>query len=62
MAATLRAYKPCILNWYKHTISNGPIEGTNNKIKVQERLAYEFRNDEFLTYKLYALHDKHLRI
>lgn len=62
MAATVRAYRPLILNWYKHTISNGPVEGTNNKIKVLKRQAYGFRNDEFLTYKLYALHDKRLRI
>ena len=62
MAATLRAYKPFILAWYDHPISNGPIEGTNNKIKVLKRQMYGFRNDEFFTLKLYALHDKRLRI
>ena len=62
MAATLRAYKPFILAWHDHPISNGPIEGTNNKIKVLKRQMYGFRNDEFFTLKLYALHDKRLRI
>lgn len=62
MAATLRAYKPYILAWYDYPISNGPTEGINNKIKVLKRQMYGFRNDEFFTLKLYALHDKRLRI
>ena len=62
MAATLQAYKPYILAWYDYPISNGPIEGVNNKIKVLKRQMYGFRNDEFFTLKLYALHDKRLRI
>lgn len=62
MAATLRAYKPYILAWYDYPISNGPIEGINNKVKVLKRQMYGFRNDEFFTLKLYALHDKRLRI
>jgi transposase len=43
-------------------LSNGPVEGTNNKIKVLKRQAYGYRNEEFFTLKLYALHDKRLRI
>ncbi len=62
MANTLKAFKRGILAWYDFPISNGPIEGTNNKIKVLKRQAYGFRNDEFFTLKLYALHDKRLRI
>ena len=62
MASTLRAHKPYILAWYDYPISNGPTEGINNKIKVLKRQMYGFRNDEFLTLKLYALHDKRLRI
>ena len=62
MAMTLRAHKPCILAWYDYPISNGPTEGINNKIKVLKRQMYGFRNDEFFTLKLYALHDKRLRI
>ncbi len=62
MANTLKAFRRGILAWYDFPISNGPIEGTNNKIKVLKRQAYGFRNDEFFTLKLYALHDKRLRI
>lgn len=62
MAATLRAHKPYILAWYDYPISNGPIEGINNKVKVLKRQMYGFRNDDFFTLKLYALHDKRLRI
>ena len=61
-ASTLRAYKPYILAWYDYPISNGPTKGINNKIKVLKRQMYGFRNDEFFTLKLYALHDKRLRI
>lgn len=45
-----------------YPISNGPTEGINNKLKVLKRQMYGFRNDEFFTLKLYALHDKRLRI
>ena len=45
MAATLQAYKPYILAWYDYPISNGPIEGVNNKIKVLKRQMYGFRNE-----------------
>ncbi|WP_244863875.1 transposase [Hallella multisaccharivorax] len=62
MASTVRAYKPYILAWYDHYISNGRIEGINNKIKVLKRQIYGFRNDEYFTLRLYALHDRRLRI
>ena len=62
IANTLAAFKPYILAWYDHTISNGKTEGVNNKIKVLKRQAYGFRCNEFLTLKLYSLHDKRLRI
>lgn len=62
MAQTIRAHKPYILAWYDYPISNGPIEGINNKIKVLKRQMYGFSNDDFFTLKLYSLHDKRLRI
>lgn len=62
MASTIRAYKPYILAWYDHCISNGRIEGINNKIKVLKRQIYGFRNDEYFNLRLYALHDRRLRI
>ena len=47
MASTIRAYKTYILAWYDHYITNGTIEGINNKIKVLKRHIYmdsEMRN------------------
>lgn len=42
---TLRRHKPLILNWFKakRAISNGIVEGMNNKAKVISRKAYGFR-------------------
>lgn len=62
MADTIKMHRPYILAWYDYPISNGPTEGINNKIKVLKRQMYGFRNEEFFTLKLYALHDKRLRI
>ena len=62
MASTIRAYKTYILAWYDHYITNGTIEGINNKIKVLKRQIYGFRNEEYFTLRLYALHDRRLRI
>ena len=42
---TLRSHKQEIYNSFKYdTYTNGPVEGTNNKIKVIKRTAYGFRN------------------
>ena len=46
-----------ILNWFRHRISTGPLEGTNNKIKTMKRQAYGFRDQEFFKLKIYALHE-----
>ncbi|GAA3175241.1 ISL3 family transposase [Fructilactobacillus sanfranciscensis] len=42
---TLRSHKLEIINSFKYqNYTNGPVEGTNNKIKVIKRTAYGFRN------------------
>ena len=42
---TLRLHKEEIFHSFKYdTYTNGPVEGTNNKIKVIKRVAYGFRN------------------
>jgi hypothetical protein len=56
MAATLGAHRQGILAYYDHRISNGPLEGTNNKIKTMQRQAYGFRDHEFFKLKIYSLH------
>lgn len=55
-ANTLMAHRTGIINWYKHYISTGPLEGLNNKIKVLKRKAYGYRDHEFFKLKIYALH------
>ena len=54
---TLAMYKFGILNWYDHPISSGPMEGTNNKIKVMKRMAYGYRDREFFKLKILAIHE-----
>jgi transposase len=41
----LQAHEPLILNWFraKGEISNGAVEGLNNKIRVVTRRSYGFR-------------------
>jgi len=55
-ANTLMTHRTGIINWYKHYISTGPLEGLNNKIKVLKRKAYGYRDHEFFKLKIYALH------
>jgi transposase len=54
---TLAAYRFGILNWYDHRISSGPMEGTNNKIKVMKRMAYGYRDMEFFKLRILAIHE-----
>jgi transposase len=55
-ARTLLAHSHGILVWYDHPLSNGPLEGTNNKIKTMNRQHYGLRDQEFFQLKLYQLH------
>ena len=45
VARMLRRHQPLILNWFRArgTISAGPVEGFNNKLKVITRSSYGFR-------------------
>ena len=56
MARTLQANRRGLLNWYKHRISTGPLEGFNNKAQLMKRQAYGYRNLEFYKLKLLTLH------
>lgn len=46
VAKTILGWKECILNYFTYRLTNGPMEGTNNKIKVLKRRAYGYRNLE----------------
>jgi transposase len=56
MSKTLRGYRTAVLNWYDHPLSNGPLEGINNKIKLMQRKAYGYRDIEMLKLRIYSLH------
>ena len=55
VARMLRAHEPLILNWFraKKEISNGAVEGLNNKIRVVTRRSYGFRTYEAMEIALY---------
>lgn len=55
-SAMLKSHRTGILNWFKHPISTGPLEGMNNKIKVLKRKAYGYRDMEFFNLKILDLH------
>jgi transposase len=57
LARTLRQHALGLLAWYDYSISTGPLEGTNNKIKTMQRQAYGFRDQEFFKLKIYAAHE-----
>lgn len=57
LADTLEGHGDGILAWYDHPISNGPLEGTNNKIKTMQRQAYGFRDMAFFKLRIMAIHE-----
>ncbi len=58
MAKTLAGYRSGILAYYDFNgLSTGPLEGTNNKIKTLQKMAYGFRDREFLKLKIKGLHE-----
>ena len=62
MAKTLQLHRTGILNWWKHPINNGRMEGTNNKIKTLNRQAYGYRDEEFFILKLLGLHESRYKL
>ena len=56
LAKTLERNMVGLLNYSKHRISTGPLEGINNKIKVLKRQAYGFRDEEYFRLLLFHLH------
>ena len=55
-ARTLARYRTGILAWYDHPISTRPLEGTNNKLKTLKRQAYGFRDQQYFTLNVVAIH------
>jgi transposase len=61
-AQTLEDHREGILNYHESRITTGPLEGTNNKIRVLQRRAYGYRDQEYLKLRIYALHDTPFKI
>jgi transposase len=55
VARMLRRHRPLLLNWFraKGAISNGAVEGFNNKAKLTLRRAYGFRTYRAIELALY---------
>ena len=55
VARMLRAHEELLLNWFKAKgeISNGAVEGLNNKIRVVTRRSYGFRTYKAMEIALY---------
>ncbi len=56
VAKTLAGYRTGLLNYFKYFITNGIVEGINNKIKTLKRQAYGFRDMVYFKLRLYHLH------
>ena len=62
LAKTVRMHATGILNYFKHRISTGKLEGINNKIKTLKRKAYGYRDEAFFILKLYSLHESKFKL
>jgi transposase len=62
MAAVMAAHAAMVLAYFDHGLTNGFQEGINHKIKTLKRMAYGFRDWEFFTLKLYALHEARYKL
>jgi len=58
IARQLHLFRFALLAWYDYSISTGPLEATNNKIKALQRRAYGFRDQEYFTLQIYGQHEK----
>jgi transposase len=59
---TLALYRNLILNYFKHRITCGKIEGINNKIKTLKRQHYGFRDEEYFKLRLFNLHEQRYQL
>ena len=57
VGSTILASMQGLLSYYPHKITNGPLEGLNNKIKTMKRQAYGFRDMQYFKLRLYNLHN-----
>lgn len=57
LANTMLTHARQILSYFDHPITSGIMEGINNKIGRLTRMAYGYRDVDFLHLRIYALHE-----
>jgi transposase len=62
MAKTVATHMSGILSWWDHPISNGRMEGINNKIKTMLRQHYGLRDERFFILRLLGLHEAKFKL
>jgi transposase len=62
MAKTVTKHAWGILNWWEHPISNGRMEGINNKVKAMLRQHYGLRDERFFILRLLGLHEAKFKL
>jgi transposase len=59
MARTLHKHRQSLLAWYDDSISTGPLEGVNNKLKLLQRQAFGYRDLQLFELRILSLHTIH---
>lgn len=62
MARTVATHAWGILSWWDHPISNGRMEGINNKVKAMLRQHYGLRDERFFILRLLGLHEAKFKL
>ena len=62
LAFSLLAHAKGILNYFRYRITNGKMEGINNKIKTLKRQAYGYRDKDYFRLRLLHLHVQKVRV
>ena len=61
-AKTVESRIEQFISWYDYPISTGPLERTNNKIKVLKRVAYGYRDNNFFILRLLFLYENKIKM
>lgn len=62
MAETLRRHRAGVLSYFTQHITSGPMEATNNKIRVFQRQTYGLRDREYWELSVKAIHRSESRL
>lgn len=62
MARTVQAHAWGLINWWRHPISNGRMEGINHKVKTMLRQHYGLRDERFFILRLLGLHEAKFKL